>query len=166
MVLVLHTNICPPRPLPRFTSQLLAPCLRFLAPTQACATPPPHPCFPGLSCRYDIGATSGALVSMTSQQYSGTDWYSLSAFQSGLVVSLSLAGALLGSGGPAAWRHTCFSAALCCFLRCTAVVLPALRILTGCFAIIAGAALLYGDKLGRRRELLAASALYGEWSSV
>ena len=48
--------------------------------------------------RYDIGATSGALVSMTSQQWSGTDWYNLSAFQSGLVVSLSLAGALLGSG--------------------------------------------------------------------
>jgi MFS family permease len=73
-------------------------------------------------CRYDIGATSGALVSMTSQQFSGTDWYGLSAFQSGLVVSLSLAGALLGSG----------------------------------------AALLYGDKLGRRNELLAASVLYGE----
>lgn len=71
--------------------------------------------------RYDIGATSGALVSMTSEQFSGTDWYSLSAFQSGLVVSLSLFGALLGSG----------------------------------------AALLYGDKLGRRRELLGASALYG-----
>jgi hypothetical protein len=35
---------------------------------------------------------------MTSEQFSGTDWYSLSAFQSGLVVSLSLAGALLGSG--------------------------------------------------------------------
>ena len=35
---------------------------------------------------------------MTSQQWSGTDWYSLSAFQSGLVVSLSLAGALIGSG--------------------------------------------------------------------
>lgn len=59
---------------------------------------------------------------MTSEQFSGTDWYGLSAFQSGLVVSLSLAGALLGSG----------------------------------------AALLYGDKLGRRNELLGASLLYGE----
>lgn len=58
----------------------------------------PAACLGGTPCRYDIGATSGALVSMTSQQYSGTDWYSLSAFQSGLVVSLSLAGALLGSG--------------------------------------------------------------------
>ena len=56
------------------------------------------PFSPYAACRYDIGATSGALVSMTSQQWSGTDWYSLSAFQSGLVVSLSLAGALLGSG--------------------------------------------------------------------
>lgn len=60
----------------------------------ACTNCCPNP----LAGRYDIGATSGALVSMTSQQWSGTDWYSLSAFQSGLVVSLSLAGALLGSG--------------------------------------------------------------------
>jgi MFS family permease len=60
---------------------------------------------------YDIGATSGALVSMTSQQYSGTDWYSLSAFQSGLVVSLSLAGALLGSGGLLLW--------CCCVAACS-----------------------------------------------
>ncbi|KAI3424105.1 hypothetical protein D9Q98_009466 [Chlorella vulgaris] len=79
------------------------------------------PAIGGLLFGYDIGATSGALVSMTSEQFSGTDWYGLSAFQSGLVVSLSLAGALLGSG----------------------------------------AALLYGDKLGRRNELLGASLLYG-----
>lgn len=84
------------------------------------------PAVGGLLFGYDIGATSGALVSMTSQQWSGTDWYSLSAFQSGLVVSLSLAGALLGSG----------------------------------------AALLYGDKLGRRKELLLASGLYGTASLI
>ncbi len=48
--------------------------------------------------------------------------YSLTAIQSGLVVSLSLAGALLGSLG----------------------------------------ALLFGDKLGRKRELVAAAGLYGE----
>jgi MFS family permease len=52
--------------------------------------------------------------------------YSLSAFQSGLVVSMSLAGALLGSG----------------------------------------VALLYGDKLGRRKELLLAAGLYGELVEV
>ena len=46
---------------------------------------------------YDIGATSGALLSMTSQDMSGTVWYNLSATETGLVVSLSLAGALLGS---------------------------------------------------------------------
>jgi sugar porter (SP) family MFS transporter len=57
---------------------------------------------------------------MTSSTLSGTDWYTLSSFQSGLVVSLSLAGALLGSGG----------------------------------------ALIYGDSLGRRKELLLASVLY------
>jgi MFS family permease len=48
--------------------------------------------------------------------------YDLSAFQSGLVVSLSLAGALAGSV----------------------------------------AAFVFGDRLGRRRELLLAAALYGE----
>lgn len=57
---------------------------------------------------------------MTSPEFSGTDWYTLSSFQSGLVVSLSLAGALAGSVG----------------------------------------ALLWGDALGRRRELLIASTLY------
>lgn len=70
---------------------------------------------------YDIGATSGALLSMSSPQVSGTDWYSLSPLQSGLIVSLSLAGALLGSLG----------------------------------------ALVYGDKIGRKKELLLGSALYG-----
>lgn len=69
---------------------------------------------------YDIGATSGALVSMTSASTSGTEWYALSSLQSGLVVSLSLAGALIGSFG----------------------------------------ALLFGDRLGRKRELLLASVLY------
>ena len=48
---------------------------------------------------YDIGATSGVLSSLTSAKLSGTDWYSLSAFQSGLVVSMSLLGALAGSLG-------------------------------------------------------------------
>lgn len=80
------------------------------------------PALGGLLFGYDIGATSGALLSITSPQVSGTDWYSLSAFQSGLVVSMSLAGALLGSGG----------------------------------------ALVFGDKMGRKRELLLAAGLYGE----
>jgi MFS family permease len=80
------------------------------------------PALGGLLFGYDIGATSGALISMTDPALSGTDWYSLNAFTSGLVVSLSLFGALAGSG----------------------------------------AALVYGDRLGRRRELLMASVLYGE----
>ncbi|KAK9787605.1 hypothetical protein WJX73_003758 [Symbiochloris irregularis] len=47
---------------------------------------------------YDIGATSGALLSLTSSKTSGTDWGStLSSFESGLVVSSSLFGALAGS---------------------------------------------------------------------
>jgi sugar porter (SP) family MFS transporter len=78
------------------------------------------PALGGLLFGYDIGASSGALLSMTSATLSGTDWYNLSSFQSGLVVSLSLGGALLGSGG----------------------------------------ALIYGDSLGRRKELLLASVLY------
>jgi hypothetical protein len=78
------------------------------------------PALGGALFGYDIGASSGALLSMTSPTLSGTDWYDLTAFQSGLVVSLSLAGALLGSAG----------------------------------------ALVYGDRLGRRRELLMAAGLY------
>jgi len=46
---------------------------------------------------YDIGATSGVLASLTSPELSGTDWYDLNSVQTGLVVSLSLAGALAGS---------------------------------------------------------------------
>ncbi|DBA73245.1 TPA: hypothetical protein ACH3X1_011308 [Trebouxia sp. C0004] len=57
------------------------------------------PAIGGLLFGYDIGATSGALISITSQQTSGTDWYSLSPFKSGLVVSSSLFGALAGSVG-------------------------------------------------------------------
>ena len=84
------------------------------------------PAIGGLLFGYDIGATSGALISMTSADLSGTDWYGLSAVQSGLVVSLSLGGALLGSG----------------------------------------LALLYGDRLGRKRELLGAPALYAAASAA
>ena len=40
---------------------------------------------------------SGALVSMTSETLSGTDWYSLSALQTGIFVSGSLGGALVAS---------------------------------------------------------------------
>ena len=69
---------------------------------------------------YDIGATSGALLSMTSEALSGTSWYALSPGDQGLVVSLSLAGALGGSA----------------------------------------LALVFGDEIGRRRELILGGALY------
>eukprot|EP01024_Parvocaulis_polyphysoides_P064047 TRINITY_DN7429_c0_g1_i3.p1 TRINITY_DN7429_c0_g1~~TRINITY_DN7429_c0_g1_i3.p1 ORF type:complete len:543 (-),score=68.63 TRINITY_DN7429_c0_g1_i3:313-1941(-) len=46
---------------------------------------------------YDIGATSGALISLTDAVKSGTSWFSLSPIEEGLVVSMSLAGALIGS---------------------------------------------------------------------
>jgi sugar porter (SP) family MFS transporter len=78
------------------------------------------PAIGGMLFGYDIGATSGALLSMTSASLSGTDWYALSTTATGLVVSLSLAGALGGSG----------------------------------------LALLYGDKLGRRKELMLGGLLY------
>lgn len=81
--------------------RVLAAAVAFLARwghrlAQQCLPHPPL--LPATACMYDIGATSGALLSMTNPQLSGTDWWSLTAFQSGLVVSLSLAGALLGSG--------------------------------------------------------------------
>ncbi|XP_024367113.1 D-xylose-proton symporter-like 3, chloroplastic [Physcomitrium patens] len=55
------------------------------------------PAVGGLLFGYDIGATSGAAVSIVSPELSGTDWYNLSSIQIGLVVSGSLYGALLGS---------------------------------------------------------------------
>jgi len=55
------------------------------------------PALGGLLFGFDIGATSGALVSLTSAATGGVDWYGLSPFQSGLVVSSSLAGALASS---------------------------------------------------------------------
>jgi len=79
------------------------------------------PALGGLLFGYDIGATSGAAVSITSSTLSGTDWYSMTPFFAGLVVSGSLAGALAASA----------------------------------------LALVYGDKLGRKNELLLASGFYG-----
>eukprot|EP00803_Ostreobium_quekettii_P009160 evm.model.scf_959.3 EVM.evm.TU.scf_959.3 scf_959:19951-27131(-) len=79
------------------------------------------PALGGLLFGYDIGATSGALVNLTTPATAGVSWYDLTPFQSGLFVSLSLLGALLGSVG----------------------------------------AFLFGDKLGRKKELLLASGLYG-----
>lgn len=55
------------------------------------------PALAGLLYGYDIGATSGAAVSIASRTLSGTDWYDLTSLQMGLVVSGSLYGALLGA---------------------------------------------------------------------
>ncbi|GLT56243.1 hypothetical protein SLA2020_293020 [Shorea laevis] len=55
------------------------------------------PALGGLLFGYDIGATSGATISLQSPQLSGTTWFKLSAIQLGLVVSGSLYGALPGS---------------------------------------------------------------------
>ncbi|PIN05293.1 putative transporter (major facilitator superfamily) [Handroanthus impetiginosus] len=55
------------------------------------------PALGGLLFGYDIGATSGATISLQSPELSGTNWFNLSAVQLGLVVSGSLYGALLGS---------------------------------------------------------------------
>ena len=78
------------------------------------------PAIGGLLFGYDIGATSGALLSMTSPTLSGTSWYDLSTSSQGLVVSLSLFGALSGSA----------------------------------------LALVFGDAMGRRKELILGGALY------
>uniref|UniRef100_M8B887 D-xylose-proton symporter-like protein 2 n=1 Tax=Aegilops tauschii TaxID=37682 RepID=M8B887_AEGTA len=55
------------------------------------------PALGGLLYGYDIGATSGATISLKSPTSSGTAWYDLSSVQTGLVVSGSLYGALIGS---------------------------------------------------------------------
>ncbi|XP_047975535.1 D-xylose-proton symporter-like 3, chloroplastic [Salvia hispanica] len=55
------------------------------------------PALGGLLFGYDIGATSGAAISLQSPELSGTNWFNLSAIQLGLVVSGSLYGALFGS---------------------------------------------------------------------
>lgn len=55
------------------------------------------PALGGLLFGYDIGATSGAVLSLQSPELSGTNWFNLSAVQLGLVVSGSLYGALFGS---------------------------------------------------------------------
>lgn len=55
------------------------------------------PAMGGMLYGYDIGATSGAAVSIVSPTLSGTDWYNLTSLETGLVVSGSLYGALLGS---------------------------------------------------------------------
>ncbi|CAK7331450.1 unnamed protein product [Dovyalis caffra] len=55
------------------------------------------PALGGLLFGYDIGATSGATLSLQSPELSGISWFNLSAVQLGLVVSGSLYGALLGS---------------------------------------------------------------------
>ncbi|KAK3277041.1 Vacuolar glucose transporter 1 [Cymbomonas tetramitiformis] len=74
----------------------------------------------GLLFGYEIGATSGAIVSLTSSVTSGTTWYDLSPLASGLIVSGSLGGAMLASA----------------------------------------IAVVYGDYLGRKKELVGGAALY------
>ncbi|KAL0905084.1 hypothetical protein M5K25_027260 [Dendrobium thyrsiflorum] len=55
------------------------------------------PALGGLLYGYDIGATSGATISLESATLSGTTWYNLNSLEIGLVVSGSLYGALIGS---------------------------------------------------------------------
>ncbi|KAK2382464.1 Major facilitator superfamily protein [Trifolium repens] len=55
------------------------------------------PALGGLLFGYDIGATSGATISLQSPELSGITWSNLSSIQLGLVVSGSLYGALFGS---------------------------------------------------------------------
>ncbi|RZC75940.1 hypothetical protein C5167_000269 [Papaver somniferum] len=55
------------------------------------------PALGGLLFGYDIGAISGAAVSLQSPKLSGTTWFNLSSIQLGLVVSGSLYGAFISS---------------------------------------------------------------------
>uniref|UniRef100_A0A0E0BE92 Major facilitator superfamily (MFS) profile domain-containing protein n=1 Tax=Oryza glumipatula TaxID=40148 RepID=A0A0E0BE92_9ORYZ len=74
---------------------LLPPLLPWSAGTFFCSFL--FPALGGLLYGYDIGATSGATISLKSSTFSGTTWYNLSSLQTGLVVSGSLYGALIGS---------------------------------------------------------------------
>lgn len=80
----------------------------------------------GLLFGYEIGATSGAIVSLTSSVTSGTTWYDLSPLASGLIVSGSLGGAMLASA----------------------------------------IAVVYGDYLGRKKELVGGAGLYALGASL
>jgi MFS family permease len=54
----------------------------------------------GLLFGYDIGATSAVLTQLESSKYSGVTWNGIvdqSALLQGLITSISMAGALLGS---------------------------------------------------------------------
>lgn len=55
------------------------------------------PALGGFLYGYDIGATSGATISLQSSTLSGTSWYDLSSVEVGLQVSGSIYGALIGS---------------------------------------------------------------------
>lgn len=59
------------------------------------------PAIGGLLFGWDIGTTSGALTSIMDPNTSGVDWGALDSFQQGMVVSTSLAGALLASAAAA-----------------------------------------------------------------
>lgn len=59
------------------------------------------PAIAGLLFGWDIGVASGALSNLTDPATSGTDWSALDSFQRGLVVSTSLAGALVASAAAA-----------------------------------------------------------------
>ena len=80
------------------------------------------PALAGLLFGYDIGATSGAVISLTSSSLSGATWAgdAIDTTRAAFFVSSSLVGALSGSGG----------------------------------------ALVFGNVLGRRRELQLAACLY------
>ncbi|KAF9624639.1 hypothetical protein IFM89_023230 [Coptis chinensis] len=63
----------------------------------SCILPFLFPALGGLLYGYDIGATSGATISLQSATLSGITWYNMSSVKVGLIVSGSLYGALIGS---------------------------------------------------------------------
>ena len=108
----------------------------------------------GVHCSYDIGATSGAIISITSQAHSGTSWYACICLSVCIFTRKMLSASKLQSEGTesARCRYDLSS-----FQSGTVVSGSLFGALGG-----SGLAFLVGDKLGRKRELLLAALLYGE----
>nr|CAB3500031.1 unnamed protein product [Digitaria exilis] len=134
-----YSHPSPPRPI------LLSyqPYLSQLVPRAPSVNQFFFPALGGLLYGYDIGATSGATISLKSSTFSGTTWYNLSSVQTGLVITgqpsvLYYAATIFQSAG--------FSGAS--DATRVSILLGLLKL------IMTGVAVLVVDRLGRRPLLI------------